>query len=54
MTILQWEFYSEHFGQGEILEIMHYDQIKKDGRSVRYIDNNNTIDRSYYNYVCKL
>ena len=53
MTILQWEFYSEHFGQGEILEIMHYDQIKKDGRSVRYIDNNNTIDRSYYNYVCK-
>ena len=53
MTILQWEFHSEHFSQGEVLEIMYYDQIKKDGRSVRYIDNDNTVDRSYYNYVCK-
>jgi len=53
LTKFQFMSFSKHFGKGEVLESMFYDEIKKSGNSESYVGTKDTITRFYYNYVCK-
>ena len=53
LTKFQFMSFSKHFGEGEVRELMFYDEIKKSGNSVSYVGPKDTITRFYYNYVCK-
>ena len=53
ITLFQFTSFSKHFGEGEVLASMNYDEIKKSDNSVSYVGPKDTITRFYYNYVCK-
>ena len=53
ITIFQFMSFSKPFGEGEVLELKFYDEIKKSGSSVSYVGPKDTVTRFYYNYVCK-